>query len=76
MAERVTTLNDDVTLLKSQLAGQEVLIADLQQELMAQSEGGAQPKVPAKEDSGAPAVETGSVITSYSIHYTKLYESA
>jgi len=41
LAGQVTTLNEDMSLIKSQLAGQEVLIADLQQELLALSHGGS-----------------------------------
>jgi len=39
MAGQLETLNEDLNLVKSQLAGQEVLIADLQQEVIALSEG-------------------------------------
>jgi len=61
LAEQVTTLNDDVTLLKSQLAGQEALIADIQQELMAQSETGGQPATPAKEAGEPTTPDTGTL---------------
>jgi len=68
LTERVGTLNDDLTMVKSQLAGQEVLIADLQQELLALS-GGA----PAAKASTAP--ETGGSDAG-SLSPTEVYQRA
>ena len=67
LSSRVDSLNDDVTLLKSQLAGQEVLIADLQQEMIALSEGGT-PQKGVREE-GAPEEVT-------SLSPTEVYQRA
>ena len=58
LTEQVSTLNDDLAMVKSQLAGQEVLIADLQQEMIALTEGRptgsvAQPATETADDVGS-----------------------
>mgnify|MGYP001216236341 CR=1 FL=1 len=57
--EQLTTLSEDLSLVKSQLAGQEVLIADLQQEVLALSEGA--PSRSSKPTEENPAGNVGSL---------------
>jgi len=54
LAGQVSTLSDDLSMVKSQLAGQEVLIADLQQELLALSGGGGSAKASTTPAADAP----------------------
>jgi len=68
LAAQVNTLSDDLALVKSQLAGQEVLIADLQQEMIALSEGR-----PAG-DTGQPAEEQDAGVGNLSP--TEVYQRA